>query len=69
MSFHRLVAVAMHAVDLYTVYRSASLLYLSEMCLTAAAGMLLQLNKPKVLRLVVDNVGSVTHNLKSAYQV
>ncbi len=37
--------------------------------LTAAACMLEQLHKPKVLRLVVDNVGSVTHNLKSAYQV
>jgi hypothetical protein len=29
----------------------------------------MQLNRPKVLKLVVDNVGSITHNLKAAYQV
>jgi hypothetical protein len=29
----------------------------------------MQLNRPKVLTLVVDNVGGITHNLKSAYQV
>lgn len=28
-----------------------------------------QLNQPKVLSLVVENVGSITHNIKSVYQV